>query len=160
MRTVRVVDSWGRGFETKKAGDVGFDLVATVERQGILDRVVSFLLRRRVHVLLPLVGRRNVSSGIFLSMQYGVWCQLHARSSIARKKLQLLGGVIDSGYRGELFAVLHNFGFVPRLVEEGERYAQVIFYAAIRPRVEYIQQFDQQIDGSIRGDTGFGSTGA
>ena len=156
MNQIRVMDTRGTGFDYSKHGDVGYDLVAKVEGQTLLDRVVSFILRRRVHVLLPLVGRRNVSSGIFLAMPGSVWCQLHARSSIARKKLQLLGGVIDSGYRGELFAVLHNFGFLPRLVVQNERYAQVVFYVAVRPRIQMVDEFT---DSTIRGDTGFGSTG-
>lgn len=97
-----------------------------------------------------------VHSGIFLDMPYNIWCHVLPRSSTLRKKMTILGGVIDSCYMGELLTVIHNFGFVPRMVFHGQRYAQVIFYQAIRPILIEVEGFRGESD---RGGKGFGSTG-
>lgn len=159
-----VYDEHGVGFGTAKDGDVGHDLIVRVVGRSLLDVVVSFFLRHKVHVLLPIIGYKCVSSGIRLSMPSYVWCHVHPRSSISRRKLQLLGGIIDSGFRGELFSILHNFGLLPRVVRDGERYAQVVFYSAIRPQFKITNSEEKwmhrlALDWSTRGEDGFGSTG-
>jgi len=138
---------------------VGHDLVAKVENQSFIDRVISWILRHPVYVVLPVVGYKVISSGIHLSMPKSLWCQIQARSSISKRKLQVLGGVIDSGFRGELYTIIHNFGLLPRIIGDGERYAQAIFYWAARPEISFIEEWSQSLDVSERSDNGFGSTG-
>lgn len=167
---VRLCTRWpvSTGFEPQKPGDVGHDLEAVIlkEEQSLLDRLLSFVLRKRVLIMWPLVGTRTIRSGRYLWMPPHVWCEIRARSSTSQRKLQVIGGTIDSGYRGELYTVLHNFGFLPRLAVEGERYAQVVFKVAIRPQVFHVAQssFDRMVENEVddggRGPTGFGSTGA
>lgn len=142
-----------------KAGDVGYDLYVQVrpQDQTWLDRFVSWFLREPVYVLAPLVGMRLLSTAIWVSMPDEIWCRIRARSSTMRKKMQVLGGTIDSGYQGELFTHLHNFGFRFRLIRHGERYAQAVFHYAVRPFCRQVRVFSHT---SLRGDTGFGSTGS
>ena len=157
-----------RNFEPKRPGDVGYDLFVVIRRedQTFIDRLVSFFAGVPCIVIQPIVGVRTIRSDLHLVMPNEVWAEVRPRSSTSRRKLSVLGGTIDSGYRGEMFTVLHNLGFMPRVVVDGERYAQVVFHWAARPAIRYISEDalravvenDQQAGG--RGADGFGSTGA
>ncbi len=154
-----------RKFRPSMAGDVGHDLRVQIlpGDQTLLDRIVSWWIDRRVMVLMPVVGLRRLSCGVRIAMPDTLWCEVRARSSTSRRKLQILGGTIDSQYTGELFTMLHNFGFRPRLIEHGERYAQVVFFNAIRPSINELASvriFEEQTERTHkRGTKGFGSTG-
>lgn len=159
-QTVQFVDdnTWFRGLKTAKRGDVGHDLHVNVSGCKLtqMDRLVSWFVGTKVVVIWPFQAKL-VASGIKLSMPDDLWCMVTARSSAMKKKLKVVGGIIDSGYQGELFAVLHNFGLRPRIIKNSERYAQVIFFPAVRPYLEekYLF-FDRDTE---RGETGFGSSG-
>lgn len=157
---VRFIQDFGGDFGPKKAGDVGHDLYADVtnSKKSLLDRVISRVLRKPTIVVWPFTAK-TINSGIFLSMPNGIWCKIEARSSTMRKCLSVLGGVIDSGYRGQMLTIIHNFGILPRAIKHNERYAQVIFFDARRPRLTRVGHFDHR-DLSDRGTTGFGSTGS
>ena len=64
-------------------------------------------------------------------------------------------GVIDSDYRGEIKVPLFNQSKETRVIESGERIAQI----AIVPFVQ--AEFDEccELDDTSRGEGGFGSTG-
>ncbi len=64
-------------------------------------------------------------------------------------------GVIDSDYRGELMVVLHNHSKAAKIVENGDRIAQLI----IQPIEQYYFNVVDELEESLRGDGGFGSTG-
>lgn len=64
-------------------------------------------------------------------------------------------GVIDSDYRGEVVARLHNDGRDTYVVELGERVAQAMIVPV--PRVEF--QVVEELSATGRGEGGFGSTG-
>lgn len=153
--------------EPKRRGDVGYDLYVCIDRteQSWLERVVSKLIGERCLIIWPIVGVKTIHSGIHLVMPDSIWCEVRPRSSTSRKKLNVLGGTIDSGYHGPMFTVLHNLGFIPRIILEGERYAQAVFRLAIRPHLIDIDgyQFNAIVRDSInrggRAMDGFGSTG-
>lgn len=144
-------------FYPTKPGDVGHDLYTVIGRDHmtILDKLVSLVLGHECIVVMP-HSERVVNSGIHLGMHDGVWAWVVARSSTSRKRMIVLGGVLDSGYTGELYTVLGNFGWLPRIVKHGERYAQVIFFNAIRPQIRRVHE----LLPTSRGATGFGSSGA
>ena len=83
---------------------------------------------------------------------------IYARSGLACKKGLAPAnkvGVIDSDYRGEVKVALHNHGNVPQPVLKGERVAQMVitpYYA-----VTYVEQ--AELNETVRGEGGFGSTG-
>lgn len=85
------------------------------------------------------------------------WAFLTGRSSTFRKHgLLVINGIIDEGYRGELFAGVVNLGDKPVHVEMGQRLAQLIViprYANFKPVLV------QGLDEGERGDRGFGSSG-
>ena len=81
-----------------------------------------------------------------------------ARSSIWKKSITLTNcvGVIDSGYRGEMMAIMHSTtDTVPALYKDGERFAQLVIVPI--PELEVVEA--AELSGSDRGTDGFGSTG-
>ncbi len=78
------------------------------------------------------------------------------RSGLAvRSGIDILAGVIDSDFRGEVCAVLINHGNSPLKIKQGDRIAQmVVTLAATDVLVEV-----HTLDDTMRGAGGFGSTG-
>lgn len=64
-------------------------------------------------------------------------------------------GVIDSDYRGEIMVALLNHSNVPQTVEDGERIAQII----IAPYIHADFVIAEELQETVRGEGGFGSTG-
>ena len=88
------------------------------------------------------------------------WGYLTGRSSTLRKKGLLVNpGVIDAGYRGELFAGVQNMTSEDVLVSAGERVAQLIILPnGSEPLVPTrVGRFETT---TARGENGFGSTGS
>lgn len=85
------------------------------------------------------------------SIMYG---QLASRSSLAKQRILVVGGVIDPGYRGEWKVMLLNLSEHYFHVEVKDAVAQVIFYPIMRPKIESVQELEY----STRGEGGFGST--
>lgn len=88
----------------------------------------------------------------------GHWGLLTGRSSTLRNRgLLVHPGVIDEGYRGELFVGVMNLTPETVVVEQGVRISQLIPVPMpsfqVQPR-----EVEQLPDGS-RGENGFGSTG-
>jgi len=82
----------------------------------------------------------------------------YARSGLATKSGLAPAnkvGVVDADYRGEWFMPLHNHGEVTQVVEDGERIAQVIFHPIVHPVFHEVEELDE----TVRGEGGFGSTG-
>jgi deoxyuridine 5'-triphosphate nucleotidohydrolase len=155
---VEVVNNAGsKSFQTAKSGDVGHDLYVRLEEHklGLVDRIVGSFLNTYAMVIWPFTAKL-VPSRIYVNQPDSTWCLVTGRSSAAKRKLMVLGGIIDSGYQGELFAVLHNFSLVPRVIKQNERYAQVVFFDAVRPHLRPMAFFSKK---SERGNTGFGSSG-
>ena len=63
-------------------------------------------------------------------------------------------GLIDSGYRGEIAVPLINLADTPYQVERGDRIAQLVVLAAVAPVC-----VAAELDDTVRGNGGFGSSG-
>ena len=78
------------------------------------------------------------------------------RSGLASKNSITTGaGVIDADYRGPLKVLLFNLGEVDFEIKEGDRIAQLIVERIYTPEVVEVQELEE----SVRGAGGFGSTG-
>jgi dUTP pyrophosphatase len=100
--------------------------------------------------------RRIVKTGICISIPSGCYGRIAPRSGLAVKKgLDVLAGVIDSGYRDEVGVVLINLGSSPIDIGEGDRIAQIIFELCLS--LEFVEVED--LSESERGLGGFGSSG-
>lgn len=99
-----------------------------------------------------------IHTGIAMAIPEGYVGLVYARSGLASKRGLAPAnkvGVIDSDYRGEVMVALHNHGSVPQTVESGERIAQIVF----TPYVAAEFNVTDELDDTVRGAGGFGSTG-
>ncbi len=120
--------------------DAGFDLVVT---QTAVIRPGEFA---------------DLKTNVWVAVPVGWWGLITGRSS-ALRKLGLLvhSGVIDGGYRGELFAGAFNLSGKVVKVEAGQRVAQFI----PMPQPMLVPHWvDGPAPSGTRGTDGFGSTGA
>jgi len=97
-----------------------------------------------------------VSTQLSVAVPEGHYGRVAPRSGLACKYMvDVLAGVIDSDYRGEIKVVLVNHGKNPFIVTKGDRIAQLI--------LEKISMLDvvvvKKLDETERGEGGFGSTG-
>ena len=100
-----------------------------------------------------------IGTGIALAVPKGCAGLIYARSGMACKQGLAPAnkvGVVDSDYRGEIVVVLHNHGSVPRVVEPGQRIAQLVITPVLTPPYQEVTQ----LSSSERGVNGFGSTGS
>lgn len=99
---------------------------------------------------------RDLPTGIKVELPDGVWARITGRSSTLRKRgLFVNEGVIDQGYRGELFVYVTNRSGEPVTIEHGTRLAQLILAPVLRAKIVEVEQ----VADSHRGAKGFGSTG-
>jgi deoxyuridine 5'-triphosphate nucleotidohydrolase len=121
-------------------GDAGFDLWCS-ERTEIMYQ--SF---------------KDVPCGISIQLPLGVWAMITGRSSTVRRRGMLVTqGIIDNGYRGPLYAGVQNLSDGRRVVEEGERIAQLIPFELTARRLRF--EYTDELGPSDRGEAGFGSSG-
>ena len=99
-----------------------------------------------------------IPTGLAFEIPEGYAGFIYARSGLACKKGLAPAhkvGVVDADYRGEVMVALHNHGTEAQTVEAGERIAQMI----IAPFVAVNYIFSDELDDTVRGAGGFGSTG-
>ena len=102
--------------------------------------------------------RLVVKTGLFISLKQGYEAQIRPRSGLALKKgITVLNspGTIDADYRGEIGVILINLSDSDFEINTGDRIAQMII--AKHETIEW--EAVDKLDGSVRGDKGFGSTG-
>ena len=103
-------------------------------------------------------GRHAVATGFAIAIPEGYEIQVRPRSGLALKHgITCLNtpGTIDCDYRGEVKVILANLGDEPFEIVRGERIAQLVPAPVLRARFEEVQD----LDDTIRGAGGFGSTG-
>lgn len=133
------------GYIGRKYGDAGFDLHYAGESP------IRFFPGDQ-HLL---------KTGISTSCSPYYYLRVAPRSGLAHKhKIDVMAGVIDSGYSGEIgvilkYTALHRDD--PFVVYPGDRVAQLI-PTLISPSFEK-WEFVDELDETERGSDGFGSTG-
>jgi dUTP pyrophosphatase len=123
----------------KSKGDAGIDLALT-EDVWIDGKCSSKLLGTGLSFQLP-----TNTVGL-------IW----PRSSMAVKGIETGGGVIDESYRGEVKLILRNHSSYGIKLKAGDRVAQLIIQPCIHTIPVPVQY---QLNNTIRGTNGFGSTG-
>lgn len=66
-----------------------------------------------------------------------------------------LGGVVDSDYRGELSLIVFNVSDEAVVVEQDECVGECVFFKIVVPEFDVVEELEE----SVRGSDGFGSTG-
>ncbi len=106
-------------------------------------------------VLEPKEVTPMIHTGLKVHIPKGYFGLVKERSSLAAKGIFVLGGVIDSGYHGEIMVNLGNLGGYSHVVKSGDRIAQLI----ILPCKAVVTVGKPDDYESERGEKGFGSTG-
>lgn len=107
-------------------------------------------------IILSPMERTAVPTGLAVAIDQGFYGRVAPRSGLAVKNgLDVLAGVIDSDYRGEVRCAVINLGNEPIKIEAGMRVAQLIIEAISTPEPEWANELEE----SVRGAGGFGSTG-
>ena len=120
-----------------KPSDAGFDLHAVGE----------FILEPSGRVVVP--------TGFACQPPTGYAGFIWPRSGLAANDgIDVLGGLVDQGYRGEVRVVLVNHGSKQIQIKDGDRVAQIVFSAYLTESA-----LVDTLDESDRGALGFGSSG-
>jgi len=101
-------------------------------------------------------NRKIISTGISMELPTGYVALFWDKSGLAAKKgMTVLGGVIDSHYRGEYKAILYNSSKEPFEVRKGDKVCQVLIQPIVNATVEEVTELSE----TKRGEGRFGSTG-
>jgi dUTP pyrophosphatase len=111
-----------------------------------------FALER--HTLQPGEGR-IFKTGIAIEISPGFVGLVWDRSSMGKKGIKTMGGVIDSGYRGEVGVILWNISKEPQEIMSGDKIAQLLIQPISTPQTKEVEI----LSSSERGVGGFGSSG-
>lgn len=106
---------------------------------------------------IPPMERLVVNTGVCVEIPEGYYGRIAPRSGLAAKRgVDVLAGVVDSSYRGELKVVLFNSDKqMPFYIEAGDRIAQLIIEDHFN--FDFV---DDDLSDTKRGEGGFGSTGS
>jgi dUTP pyrophosphatase len=119
-------------------GDAGMDFYSTED-----------------YVLKP-GERHSFETKIAMEIPHGYVGLVWDKSGISRKQgIKILGGVVDSTYRGEIVMSLVNLGQDPYVVKKGDKIAQMLIQPVEHVKIEEVKE----LNDSARGEKGFGSTG-
>lgn len=106
--------------------------------------------------VIPKKEKMVFGTGIAMGIPEGYVGLIWDKSGLAAKAgLTCLGGVIDAGYRGEIFVTLANLGDADYTVTKGQKIAQLLIQRVKLPTLEEVDE----LDATERGEKGFGSTG-
>ena len=126
----------------KTSGASGMDLMAFVEEPIKMLPNSSYL----------------VPTGLSVAFSEDYEVQIRPRSGLAAKKgITVLNtpGTIDSDYRGEIKIILFNHGKEDFIINNKDRVAQMILTPVIKMELEETDN----LPDTLRGESGFGSTG-
>ena len=121
----------------------GYDLYACMDEESVVIEPNSCV---------------KIGTGLSIAVPDGYFGAIFARSGLAAKQgLRPANcvGVADSDYRGEYIVALYNDSNEKRVVNNGERIAQLV----IMPFLEAEFLECEELDETLRAGGGFGSTG-
>jgi len=124
------------------AGSAGMDLTASIDEDIIIKSGEIKLIK----------------TGIAIALEKGFEAQIRPRSGLALKNgITVLNtpGTIDSDYRGEICVILINHSKLDFVVSRGMRIAQMIIAKYEQAEIIAVENLDE----TVRGSSGFGSTG-
>lgn len=118
-------------------GDAGLDLFSAVDRELRPGEVFA------------------VPTGLQVAVPPGHVGLVWDKSGISLQGVHRLAGVVDAGYRGEVRVVVINLGAGPYAIKTGMKIAQML----VQPVAAVSVVEADSLDGTPRGEGGFGSTG-
>jgi dUTP pyrophosphatase len=119
-------------------GDAGMDLYVT--------REVTILPMELI----------QVETGVAMAIPYGYVGLVWDKSGLSNKfGLKVMGGVFDTGYRGEILVGILNTSQNPYTFHVGDKVAQMLIQEVTQPTLIEVAE----LDDTVRGEGRFGSTG-
>ncbi len=118
----------------------------------------GFDLRASEAAVIAPGTRHVVPTGFAVAVPHGWEMQVRPRSGLAtRHGVTVINspGTVDSDYRGPLMVCLVNLGPEAFSIARGDRIAQAVIAQA--PQLVLVEA--EELDGTVRGERGFGSTG-
>ncbi|XP_066327121.1 deoxyuridine 5'-triphosphate nucleotidohydrolase-like [Miscanthus floridulus] len=113
-------------------------------------------LSSAVETLVPARGKALVPTDLSVAIPHGTYARIAPRSGLALKhSIDVGAGVIDADYRGPVGVILFNHSDADFAVKPGDRIAQMIIEVIATPEVAEVED----LDATVRGEGGFGSTG-
>ena len=109
-------------------------------------------------IIIEAGANKLVPTGIKMAIPEGYFLAIYPRSGNSlNNKITLSNavGVVDSDFRGEINAIIHNLGDKPFEIQKGDRIAQAILHKYEKIRFDFVDELDE----TERGEGGFGSTG-
>jgi len=98
----------------------------------------------------------SVSTGISMELPKSYVALIWDRSGLAFKNgIKTMGGVLDSGYRGEIKVIMINLSKDELAIKKGSRIAQMLIQKYEVPEIEVVKE----LSDSERSSGGFGSSG-
>tara|TARA_B100000886_G_scaffold245084_1_gene172322 strand:+ start:603 stop:1040 length:438 start_codon:yes stop_codon:yes gene_type:complete len=128
--------------EYKTSGASGMDLIAFLKN--------PINIKPKKSSLIP--------TGLSVAFSENYEIQIRPRSGLAAKKnISVLNtpGTIDSDYRGEIKVIVYNHGDADFEVNNGDRIAQMVLTPVVKMKLEETDKLPE----TVRGESGFGSTG-
>jgi dUTP pyrophosphatase len=142
--TVNIINKSGNPLPSyATSGSSGMDIRANIEKEVILQPLERFL----------------TPTGLFIELPQGYEAQIRPRSGMALKQgITCLNspGTVDSDYRGELKVILINLSNEVQVINKGDRIAQMVIAKTENAELFLVQQ----LNDTVRGEGGFGHTGA
>ena len=126
----------------KTEGSAGMDLTACIDE----------------NIILKPLERKLIKTGIAIALPKNYEAQVRPRSGLALKNgISVLNtpGTIDADYRGEIGVILINLSNEDFVVERGMRIAQLVISPIVQAELVEVEELDE----TLRGQGGFGSTG-
>ena len=110
---------------------------------------------------IPVKATAKIDTGLSLELEldkddfhtYAIF--VHERSSLGSKGLARRAGLIDMAYRGPVVICLTNHSDKPYQVLKGDKIAQLVIQRVETPTVLEVSE----LNNTLRGENGFGSTG-
>ena len=99
--------------------------------------------------------RKLIKTGIAVAIASFAYGRVAPRSGLAKEfGLDVMAGVVDRDYRGDVGVIHVNHGERPVTIRNGDRIAQLIEEACYYDPIEQVSE----LPTSDRGESGFGST--
>lgn len=97
----------------------------------------------------------TVETGVHLEIPKGFVGLMTSKSGLMSKSGITCRGTIDSGYTGDVKAVMFNHSDKAYKVEQGNKVTQLVILPIVTPEIELVDYLEE----TERGANGFGSSG-
>lgn len=147
---IKLIDFGGKQPERAHHNDAGADVFASI-RETNFDGHDDWI--DKLFIEVPPHAIKRIPLGIGLELPDGLVAFVVPRSGMSSNKGITTEVVpIDSGYTGEIHAIVYNATDKPYHIYDGDKIAQLVIVPVILANFTYE-------DKTVRGDKGFGSTG-